>query len=62
MKNKKIIPPEKLTKYKWGGTTYEWMEETKEINSQIKNTQEKTKSKEKIEKEIYYGNRKQRWN
>ncbi len=59
---KKIIPPKKLVRFKWGGTTYEWLEEAKEINAQIQDAKEETKSKEELEKEIAYGNRKQYWN
>ncbi len=59
---KKIIPPKKLLKYKWGGTTFEWAEETKEINAQIQDAQEENISKDKLKKEIEYGNMTQYWN
>ncbi|SHK07023.1 hypothetical protein [Tepidibacter formicigenes] len=59
---KKIVPPKKLIKYKWGGKTFEWLEETKEINAQIEDAQEELKSKKEIKKEIAYGSIKQRWN
>ncbi|MCT4509238.1 MAG: hypothetical protein N4A48_10900 [Tepidibacter sp.] len=59
---RKIIPPKKLLRYKWGGTTFEWAEEAKEINAQIQDAQEENISKEKLKKEIEHANIPQYWN
>lgn len=59
---RKIVPPKKLTKFKWGGKTYEWLEQAKEINAQIEDANEENKSKEEIEKEVEYGSMPQYWN
>ncbi|KXZ39743.1 hypothetical protein SAMN05661008_00579 [Alkalithermobacter thermoalcaliphilus JW-YL-7 = DSM 7308] len=59
---KKHIPVQKLVRFKWGGTTYEWQEEAKEIHSQIQDLKEEEKPQDEIRKEIEYGCTKQYWN
>ncbi|OPJ57054.1 hypothetical protein CLOTH_03360 [Alkalithermobacter paradoxus] len=59
---KKFIPTNKLVRFKWGGTTYEWAEEAKEIHAQIEDLKEDEKPKEEIKHEIAYGTTKQYWN
>ncbi|SES63622.1 hypothetical protein SAMN05660297_00022 [Natronincola peptidivorans] len=60
-KKKRIVPPEELVHFSWGGRTQEWEEEADQVMHTLQDQLEDQETKEEIKKKIEYGKQKQYW-
>lgn len=56
---KKVIHPEEMTNFSWGGNTQEWEEEADQVMHVLQDQLDNQESDEEIKRKIEYGTR---WN
>lgn len=56
---KKVIRPEEMVKFSWGGNTQEWEEEADQLMHTLQDQVDNQESDEELENKIEYG---LRWN
>ncbi|SCX91818.1 hypothetical protein [Alkaliphilus peptidifermentans] len=60
-KKKKIVPPEDMVQFKWGGRTQEWEEEADQIMHVLQDQIDDSETAEEKKKKIEYAKQKQYW-
>lgn len=55
---KKIIRPEELSDFSWGGTTQEWEEEADQVMHVLQDQLDRQESDEELQNKINYARRK----
>ena len=60
-KPKKIVPPEEMVQFSWGGRTQEWEEEADQIMHTLQDQIDNQETQKELKKKIEYAKQKQYW-